>query len=55
MEVDGVCETVKEQQQMTQPEDSMFSGESRLAVPEATSQEEVLPCASKELVINCFR
>lgn len=58
MEVDNVCEMVKEQQQMIQPGDSMVSGESRLAVPEATLQEEVLPCAPRklvELVIICFR
>ncbi|XP_031392371.1 chromatin structure-remodeling complex protein SYD isoform X3 [Punica granatum] len=40
MEVDEVCETVKEQQQTTQPEDSTVSGESKLAAAEATSQDE---------------
>lgn len=54
MEVDEVCKTVNEQQQMTQPEDSTTSGESKLAVPEATSQNEVLPYALKEHVVICF-
>lgn len=53
--MEEVCETVKVQQQMTQPEDSTVSGESKLAVSEATSKDKVLPCASKELVMICFR
>lgn len=41
---------VKEKQQMTQSEDSTDSGDLKLAVPESTSQNEVLPCASKSLL-----
>lgn len=52
--MEEVFETVKEQQQMTQPEDPTVSGESKVAVSKATSKNEVLPCASNELSIICF-
>lgn len=52
-----MIKTVKGQQQMTQSEDSTVSGESKFVVPEATSQNEVLPHGPRfyELVIICFR
>lgn len=54
MKVDEVGVTVKQQQQMTQPEDSMVFEELKLTVPEAATLE-VSSCAFIGLVIICFR
>lgn len=55
MEVDEVCETVKQQQQqISQSEDATVSGELKPPVPEAISKTEVLALASIVLFIACF-
>lgn len=54
MEGDEMCKSIIEQEQMTQPGNSTVSGESKIVVPEAISQNEVLPCVSEELVYNLF-